>query len=192
MATTASIRVVKQFTYRGVIHEFSNRYHFNGGTPTDGAHWTTLSDAIVLAEKAIYMPLASAGAKIVATVGYDAGSEIPVFNKTYATDGTGAFGAWTPSPGDCAALVRFTTPDRSTKNHPIYCFNYFHTCGPAPGAVGNDTLNAAQSAAIATYAAAWITGFSDGASSKHRSRPNGNPCNGSLVEAMITHRDLPR
>jgi hypothetical protein len=174
------------------VHTFSNRYHFSGGTPADATHWTTLSDAIVTAEKAIYEAIASGGAKIIATVGYDAGSEVPVFNKTYTTDGTGVFGAWVPLPGDTAGLVRYSTSDRSSKNHPIYCFNYYHTCGVAPGALLGDTLNAAQSTALSTYAASWITGFSDGSSTKHRSRPNGNACTGALVEPLITHRDLPR
>jgi hypothetical protein len=34
VATVPSIRVVKSFNYRGVLREFSNRYHFSGGTPT--------------------------------------------------------------------------------------------------------------------------------------------------------------
>ena len=91
MASTASIRVIKQFTYRGASRQFSNRYHFDGTTPPDSTHWTTLSDAIVTAEKACYMPLATPGAEIVATVGYAPGSEVPVFNKTYTTNGTGSF-----------------------------------------------------------------------------------------------------
>lgn len=88
MADTPSIRVVKQFLYRGVLRSWSNRYHFSGGVPANSTQWTTLSDAITAAEKAVHIPQGSGGSKIVETFGYEAGSEIPVFSKTYTLDGT--------------------------------------------------------------------------------------------------------
>lgn len=192
MASAPSIRVIKEFTYRGETRQFSNRYHFHGGTPSDSAHWTTLSDAIVTAEKALYQSEATAGAKIVATVGYAGGSEVPVFNKTYTTDGTATFaGPSAVLPGDCAGVVRYSTSDRSSKNHPIYCFNYYHAVY-GQGGTSNDNMNAAQRTAISTYASSWLTGFSDGVNTYQRSRPNGNLCTGALVEPLVSHRDLPR
>jgi len=173
------------------LRNFSNRYYFHGGTPADSAHWTTLSDAVVTAEKAIYEVIGSGGATIVETVGYVGGSEVPVFTKTYATAGTGVFATWIPLAGDSAALVRYSTPDRSTKNHPIYCFNYYHACGSNNSLVAADTLNTAQRAAMSVYAADWLAGFSDGTNTLIRSRPNGNACTGQLVEPLVTHRDLP-
>jgi len=178
---------VKQFAYRGALRNFSNRYHFGTYLPPDSTHWTTLSDAIVTAEKAIFPSLVNAGAKIVQTVGYAGGSEVPVFTKTYATDGTGAFAAWAPIPGDCAALIRYATPDRSTKNHPIYCFNYYHGVGSTGSFTTQDTLCTAQATAMATYATSWITGFSDGAVTVNRSRPSGDLVTGSLVELSLIH-----
>lgn len=129
---------------------------------------------------------------IVQAVGYAAGSEVPVFTKTYSTAVTGAFANAGGTPGDVAALVRYSTADRSSKNHPVYLFSYYHaalyeTGGPY------DTMNAAQRSAMATYAAAWITGFSDGAATHHRCRPNSTSlATGALVETLLTHRDLPR
>jgi hypothetical protein len=191
VAATWSIRVDKTFTYRGVLTKFSNRYHIGVNGPPDSTHWTTFSDAIVTAEKAIFEAPANGGAQIVGTVGYAAGSEVPVFTKTYATNGTGSFiGTGSIAPGDCAALVRYSTADRSTKNHPVYCFNYYHTVFMAPG-VSRDVVLAAQVTALSTYATAWITGFSDGTTTFHRSRPTGDLCTGSVVKTFITHRDLP-
>lgn len=184
--------MVKQFHYRGEVREFSNRYHFSGGTPADSAHWTTFSDAVVTAEKAIYQDLADNGATIVETVGYAGGSEIPVFEKTYTTDGTGTFGAYAALPGDVAALIRYSTSDRSSKNHPIYCFNYYHAVANLGSGLGGDNFNSDQKAAFTTYAADWIAGFSDGTHTLKRSRPNGDTCTGSFVETLLTHRDLPR
>jgi hypothetical protein len=191
VATANSIRVIKQFNYRGVVRNFSNRYYFGTHLPPDPTHWTTLSDNIVTAEKAIYPTLANSGAKIIETFGYQGGSEVPVFTKTYTTDGTLTITSGIPSAGDTAALVRWSTPDRSTKNHPIYCFNYYHGVFAVSGLVTADTFNAGQRTALQTYAAAWITGFSDGTTTVNRSRPSGNLCTGSLVEPLLTHRDLP-
>lgn len=192
MATTPSIRVVKQFTYRGVLRNFSNRYHFNGGTPADNTHWTTLSDAITAAEKAISPSLANGGFKIVSTFGYAAGSDVPVFSKTYTLDGTLTAAGYVPAPGDVAALIRYGTTARSTKNHPIYLYNYYHTVGMNSGVGSNDQLWSTQRTAMQTYAAAWITGFSDGTITAVRAGPNGATATGSLVETLLTHRDLPR
>lgn len=183
---------MKQFKYRNVDHTFSNRYHFDGGTPSDNTHWTTFSDAVVNAEKLIYLPYASKGAKIIATVGYDAGSEIPVFNKTYTTDGTAAPTNWGMVPGDVAALLRYSTSYRSSKNHPIYLFNYFHTFGVQSNAAWADALNSDQKALLNTYATAWITGFSDGTATHHRTGPSGHAGTGLLINDNLTHRDLPR
>lgn len=187
-----SIRVVKQFSYRGVMTNYSNRYHFTGGTPADSAHWTTLSDAIVTAEKAMHCPQSVGGSKIVQTYGYVAGSEVPVFSKTYTTDGTCSSATYYPVPGDVAGLIRWSTAYRSTKNHPIYCFNYYHAVGSQGGATTADQVNTNQKTAMTTYAASWVTGFSDGSITAIRASPSGHPATGSLVEPLLTHRDIPR
>jgi hypothetical protein len=187
VAATPSLKVVKTFTYRGVTRRYSNRYHFNGGTPPDGAHWTTFSDAVVTAEKAIH----TSAVTIVQTVGYAAGSDVPVFTKTYSTAGTGTFASGAAVPGDCAGLIRYSTTARTSKNHPVYLYNYYH--GILSVLANADNLNAQQITAFSTYAGIWIgAGFSDGATSYNRAGPNGATATGVLVEPMVTHRDLPR
>jgi hypothetical protein len=191
MAATASVKVIKEFTYRGAVRQFSNRYHIGTAYPPDSTHWTTLCDAITAAEKLVNFSFSQNGARIVEAIGYAPGSEVPVFSKVYSLDGLLSGSGSQVTPGDVAALVRYSTPDRSTKNHPVYCFNFYHAVSSTVGAGTQDTFLASQRSAFQTYAAAWISGFSDGTTTYKRSRPTGDLCTGYSVSATLTHRDLP-
>lgn len=188
MAATPSVKVIKTMPFKGGTRSWSNRYHFNGGTPSNDTHWHTLMDNIVTAEKATMASYMT----IVECVGYAAGSDVPVSTKNYTTVGTLAGVTGDNSPGEVCALVRYSTAARTTKNHPIYLFNYYHgvVCQNASVAV-LDKLDAAQKTAFGTYASAWIAGFSDGTITAVRAGPNGQAATGSIVEEYVTHRDFP-
>lgn len=191
MSTVASLKVIKSTPFLGGTQLWSNRYHFSGGTPADSAHWTTLSDAVVTAEKAIYAA-SPVTTQIVKTIGYASGSEVPVFQKTYATNGTLAPGGTIPAaPGDAALLIRYATAARTSKNHPLYLFNYHHGVY-TNGVSSQDYPWTTQKTAFSTYATAWIAGFSDGTNTLRRAGPNGDLATGQLVGTYITHRDFPR
>ena len=188
MATNASVRIVKSFAFKGGTRQWSNRYHFNGGTPADSTHWNTLFDAITAAEKLVHL----APITIVNAIGYAAGSEVPVASKTYSLAGTyGGAAGNTQGPGECAALIRWSTAARSVKNHPIYCFAYMHGAQHGTGAGVTDVLNTAQKTLYQTYATAWLTGFSDGTITATRATPQGHGCTGQICEEYVTHRDFP-
>lgn len=185
MAPTPSLKVSKTFMFRGAPRIFTNRYHFNGGVPADDAAWGTFMDAVVAAEVAIF----KAETEIVQVDGYDAGSDLPVFTKAYTSDGTGTFFAAVETPGQDAALIRYSTTARSTKNHPIYLYNYYHECY-SDGAHTADDLDPDQLGAMETYADAWMAGFSDGTNTYVRAGPNGATAEARLVHPFITHRDF--
>jgi hypothetical protein len=174
--------------FKGGSRQFSNRYSFTGGTPSDATHWHTLMDNVVTAEKACF----SSFITIVEALGYAAGSDVPVATKNYTTAGTiTPAGSDLLCPGECAGLIRWATAARSVKNHPIYCFSYFHGVFRDSAHSDADYLASVQKTPMATYATAWITGFSDGTITAHRSTPQGAVATGSLVEEFITHRDFP-
>jgi hypothetical protein len=189
VAAVPSVRVVKSFEFKGGLRLWSNRYHFLGGTPSDAAHWHTLTDAITTAEKACM----SNRNEIVEAICYAAGSDVPVASKVYSVVGTsGLAGTAIALAGESCGLIRYSTAARTTKNHPIYCFNYMHgVYGVNTSNATIDDLDPTIRANMATYAAAWIAGFSDGVNTYTRSSPNGAACTGSLVEEFVTHRDFP-
>lgn len=144
------------------------------------------------AEALALIPYGSGGGKIVETFGYAAGSEVPVFSKTYSTDGSCAVSG-SVAPGDVAALVRYSTAARSSKNHPIYGFSYYHGVTFGGGAGSQDTLSSQLVTALGIYANKWVSvGFSDGANTMKRSTASGHDATGYVVETLLTHRDLPR
>lgn len=191
--TRNSIVVTKSFDYRGATKTWSNRYHFEGDLPSDQTAFEAFADLVVAAEKAIY----DAGVTITDVTCYDASTATAtnphgdaVYSKAYTTVGTGDFtSGGTKSPGDCAIYVRYGTPARSAKNHPIYLANYYHGCWQATG--DHDSVNGPQHTAVDTYAGHWLTGFNCDGSPRERCGPRGAVATSKLVDTKVRHRDFP-
>jgi hypothetical protein len=145
-------------------------------------------DAVTAAEKACYQ----SSTTIVGATGYAAGSDVPVASKVYSIAGTGSYGSGGLAPGESAALVRYSTAAKTTKNHPIYLFNYYHgASNQNSGPTVIDLLVVNYKNALSTYATNWISGFSDGSITAVRASPNGAAATGEVVEEYLTHRDFP-
>lgn len=188
MAATPSIKIVKTIDWHGTTRNFSNRYHFAGGTPADNSHWTTFADLVVADEAAIY----SSDNEIIEAVGYAAGSDVPVFSKAYTTAGTYTDSSIERVPAECCALMKWTTTQRSTKNHPIYLFSYWHGVLRGTGSGVGDQIKPSMITAYNEYATDWLAGYSDGTNTYVRAGPNGAVAQAGLLETYITHRDFPR
>jgi hypothetical protein len=180
------VKIVKNFVFKAGVRNWSNRYHFNGGLPADTAHWNTLFDAIVAAEKLIYPNTVN----INTAIGYAAGSDVPIATKTYSQLGTASLTSGNPCPGEVAALLRYGTTAKTPKNHPVYLFNYYHGVWDASSAP--DLVNVGQKSLIETYAGSWMSGFTDGVITAVRAGPNGATATGHAVNQYLTHRDFPR
>lgn len=188
-ATQYSVRVVKTFPFRGdPLKEFSNRYYFDGGNVGDSSAWTTFFDALVLLEKTIHL----SDAQIVACLGYAPGSDVAVASKTYTTAGTLTLSGAALTPGECSAILRMATTKRSTKNHPVYVFSYYHHVAYTTASGSSDVLAAGQKTAIESYGNQWLTGFSVAGRTYKRTTPDGHATTGRVCDTWIGHRDFPR
>lgn len=190
MAATPSIKIIKTMPVRGEVRRWSNRYHFNGGTPANGTAWETLRANVVAAE----VPLYDARSVVVEAHGYAAGSELPVFSWTGSVPGTFTGTGSRPQAADCVGIIRYATAARTSKNHPVYLFNYYHCVfnGDGTGDSQWDEIFGSQHSRYQTFGGLWESGFSDGTNTYNRAGPNGASATGVFVSPYIFHRDFPR
>ena len=176
-------------TYRGdTNHLWGNRYFLSGVSNLTTTLATEIMDAIAVHEQ----PIFGTDQKIVQMLAYNPGSDVAIFEKTYALVGSAGFTGANPSPGDCAAVAKFTTTQRSSKNHPIYLYKYWHGAWWAQAGLPDDLLPA-QKTAMQTYAQAWVTGivYGGGAGTVELCGPYGAVAQSGIILPNVRHRDFP-
>lgn len=187
MAATVSVKVTYSSPYRGGTKTWSNRIHLTGPSWASQTQFNTFADALTADLKTCF----GSTTTITEVVGYNAGSDLPVFSKSYSLAGTHTFSGGTPAPLETCALWRFTTDQRSTKNHPIYLFQYMHAV-QVDNTAGADALNTGQKSAMTGVANDFVAGYSDGTNTRQKAGPNGAVAQGALVETYVSHHDFPR
>lgn len=186
MAPTPSIKSVKTLPRDGGTVTWSNRYHFAGGEPADLSHWETLAAAITDQEQICF----GSNVEITAAICYEAGSDMPLHSISYTKTGSMSLSGGIKAPSDCVLVVRYSTDQRTSKNHPIYLFNYYHGAVIDSTAQG-DTPLALQRTRLGEFGDGWVAGYSDGTHTYTRAGPNGAVAQSDLVETYISHRDFP-
>lgn len=186
-----SITIIKDFSYRGVLEEYSNTYHFSGTQPADAAAWKALADAIITAERPCYQ----AAVRFVQAYGYNAGSDLSVAQIDYRVSpntvltGTDTTFGSVFCPGDVAATIRWPTSQFTSRGKRIYLRKYMHNV--APQAFPNqDKLLGLQKTAFGTFAAKLIDGTLPG--SFRYCGPQGAVALAPQVSDYLTTRTLKR
>lgn len=192
MAATPSLTIVKKFLYRAFSdEEFSNTYHFNGGTPSDGTAWKALADAVIDDEKACYTSAAS----VVRAYGHEAGNTISVWTYDYEAHSETVAGTCTVETGghqwagDQAGVLQWQTADFTSRGKRIYLRKFFHSGESGPGSL-YDALGSNCTTGYEALGAAWVSGYIS--STYVIAGPNGAA--GSNPEALpwVTTRTLKR
>lgn len=191
--TRDSLVIVKQFTYRGTTKTWTNRYHLNTAIGSDLTKWSALATQVIAQEKACY----TSAVTIVQALGYDSSTATStnphgdaVYTEDFSVAGTGTFTNFQEAPGDAAALVRYATDQRTSKNHPVYLFNYYHGVG-INTAASADAVNGGQKTNLEEYALAWVNGITASSITYKRCGPRGAVAQSRVVNQYITHRDFP-
>lgn len=152
MPDTPSLVLVKAFTYRGKDEEFSNRYHFEGGTPEDFDDWLQLAKTWRDLERKIMPP----EVRWVRAYGYEAGTEHSIAQIDFEVVDQVVAGQFIAAnyalvcPGDTAATIRWDTGEVNSRGKRVYCRKYFH--GVFRDDSSADKVSDEQVAAMVIYA----------------------------------------
>lgn len=183
--TRPSIRVERTSPYKGGTHTWGNRFFFTGSDFTSAQF-----DALVALLKTALKSFLPTSSSITECTGYDIGSDVPVFLDTTTTAGTYALSTYKWMPLESAALWRFTTDQRSAKNHPIYGFKYMHCVANNTG-TDYEALLPGLKSTMEGILSDMLAGYNDGSTVRHFCDARGAVFQSGIVRAEVTHRDFP-
>lgn len=185
--TRVGVKVTWSSPYRGGTKQWSQLWHFDGPTTWSGStEFDTFTDAL----KGQLLGLLPSDTTLVEMVGYNAGSFVPVYTHGYSLAGTSSASGGVVTPLEDCALVRFTTTQRSSKNHPIYLFKWFHAVR-AGGSGSAETLDSGLKSNINSNMGTILGGLSDGTNTRFYCGPFGAVAQTRTVETYTHAREFP-
>jgi hypothetical protein len=182
-----SLRFNFTSTYRGGSKQWSMRWFFRPGVPADLTAWTALINAIKVDVRAIVSP----STQLDTVDCLVAGTEVPLHTVSVSQAGTFVVSGRIPMPLETCMLARWGTDARTSKNHPIYLFNYVHDVYRAPSETDHEKLDPDQRGSLDGWLTRSISGYSDGSNVYHRCGPNGASATTKTLPTYFTHRDFP-
>lgn len=185
--TRVGVKVNYHFSWRGSTKPWSQLYHFDGPTSwSDQTHFDTFCTNLWNSIK-VAIP-----ARVTADTmtGYNAGSFLPVFTHSVAANGGYSDTTNPQAPGEACMLWRFTTDQRTTKNHPIYLFKWFHGM-QTDGATSPDTLRAGIHSTAAGSVSDLLAGYSDGTNTRKYCGPRGAVAQSGTCMTLLHMREFP-
>lgn len=192
-APTTGLTIIKRFTYRGVLEEWSNHYWLTGPTPSNATEWRALFDAVANAEAGQLLDVN----KIIKGYGYDSTDEHAAAVWTVdlrVAPNTLVSGTWTGSggsvaPGDSAVWVRWGLDKLNSKGKRVYLRKYFHPAVVQP-APNTDQLVSQQVTGLTTFGGKMRDGTLLGG--RVVTDKQGTPVLGAGVSTYATTRTLKR
>lgn len=187
--STCILTIIKKFTYRDKAdEEWSNKYMFDGSTPSGDTAWQDLCDEVVEYERAI-LPSTST---IVRAYGHDSidPHAVHVWAHTYVSPpaGTLVTTGGKQQMGDVASYVSWATGQTNSKGKPIYLRKYYHDAW-AHGA-DRDVPLGDLTTALEAIGAALVDGLP--ISGRKLVMPDGHVAIGSTAGTFLTTRTLKR
>lgn len=179
-------RIVIETPYEGGVKQWSNRWFFNGPDWDNEAEWELVSDYIV--DKLVNKWL-TARSTVMSAIGTNGGSDMPVYSKTYNEAGAFATGGKFHPPLESVGLCRFSTTQRSSKNHPIYLFKYMHDCLMDDTATP-EVLYAFQRSQFGGALSTMLGGITTAGHTRYLCGPRGAVAQAALIETYFSHRDF--
>lgn len=185
--TRVGVKAEYTFSWRGNTKQWGQLYHFDGPTSwADQTHFDTFATNLWNSVK-VSLP-----ARVTCTTmtAYNAGSFLPVY--THAISANGGYTDTTnpQASGEMCMLWRFTTDQRTSKNHPIYLFKWWHGM-QTDGATSPDTLRGGIHSTASSPVADLIAGYSDGTNTRIYCGPRGAVAQAGTVNTLLYAREFP-
>lgn len=172
--------------YRGGAKVWSNLWHWTGASWASqgqvdtfaGNLWDTIKGQVL------------AGTTFVEAVAYNAGSFLPVYTHTSGAAGTYTDASNPQAPLEASALWRFTTDQRTSKNHPIYLFKWFHHV-QTEGLTSPDSLRNGLHSGMGGAISDILAGITDGTNTRNYCGPFGAVAQTGTCNSLLHMREFP-